>query len=158
MNPSPPPITICIRSSGIHGQGGFAAADIREGACLVEYTGEKITKSESLERCRLHNEYLFYLDETHDLDGNLESNLARFINHSCVPNCEAVLIGGHIWIAAIRDLRAGEELTFDYGYDLEDFREYPCHCGAPNCRGYIVAAELAPANSAVPPAPAVLSS
>jgi hypothetical protein len=69
-------------------------------------------------------------------------NPARFLNHSCAPNCEAQFADGRIWLVAIRDIRAGEELTFNYGYDLTDYREHPCRCGAVSCVGYIVAEEF----------------
>jgi len=75
------------------------------------------------------NEYIFTLDDEHDLDGNVPWNPARLLNHSCAPNCEAELDEGRIWIIALRDIRAGEELTFNYGYDLENYREHPCRCG-----------------------------
>ena len=84
----------------------------------------------------------FDLDETTDLDGNVEHNPARFINHSCSPNCEAQSEEDRIWIVALRDIKAGEELGFNYGYDLEDYLEHPCRCGAKNCVGYIVAEEF----------------
>ena len=71
-------------------------------------------------------------------------NPARFINHSCAPNCEAEVKDGQIWIVAGRDLKVGEEITFNYGFDLEDYRLYPCRCGAPACVGYIVAEEFFP--------------
>src|SRR5262245_8346460 len=128
---------VLYRSSGIHGMGGFARKDISKETNIVEYVGERISKAESLRRCELNNEYIFDLDEEHDLDGNVEWNPARFVNHSCSPNCEAQWDEEHIWIVALRDIRAGEELTFNYGYDLIDFREHPCRCGAPNCVGYI---------------------
>ncbi len=76
------------------------------------------------------------------MDGNVDWNPARFLNHSCEPNCEARFIDGRIWLVAIRDVRAREELTFNYGYDLEDYREHPCRCGAASCAGYIVAEEF----------------
>ena len=133
---------VIFQSSPIHGLGGFARADIPVGTRVVEYLGEKITKQESLARCERSNEYIFAIDDTHDLDGNVDWNPARFLNHSCEPNCEAQFIDGHIWITARRDIRAGEELTFNYNYDLEDYREHPCQCGAPSCIGYIVAEEF----------------
>ena len=77
--------------------------------------------------------------QAQDLDGNVSWNPARFINHSCAPNCEAVLDQGPIWIVARRDIPAAEEITFNYGFDLEDYRSYPCRCGAGECVGYIVA-------------------
>ncbi|HOW67014.1 MAG TPA: SET domain-containing protein-lysine N-methyltransferase [Candidatus Paceibacterota bacterium] len=138
---------MAIRASRIHGRGGFAERDIPAGTRIVAYTGELIDKSESIERCRRGNVCIFYFDAERDLDGDVEENEARFLNHSCDPNCEARLIEGHIWIVAMRDIRAGDELTFDYGYDLEDYRNYPCHCGAPDCRGFIVSKEFSsPAN------------
>jgi uncharacterized protein len=133
---------LVFKSSPIHGMGGFARVDIPAGARVIEYVGEKITKQESLARCEQNNEYIFALDDEHDLDGHVSWNPARFLNHSCEPNCEARLEGGCIWVVAIREIRAGEELTFNYGYDLADYAEHPCGCGAPGCVGYIVAEEF----------------
>jgi uncharacterized protein len=131
-----------FKGSQIHGRGGFAKAAIGKGTCIVEYVGERISKSESVRRCEKNNEYIFSLNEEEDLDGNVAWNPARFLNHSCEPNCEAELDDGRIWIIATRDIRAGEEITFNYGYDLVDYRDYPCRCGSPNCVGYIVAEEF----------------
>jgi uncharacterized protein len=133
---------LVFKSSPIHGMGGFARGDIPAGARVIEYVGEKITKQESLARCEQNNKYIFALDDEHDLDGQVSWNPARFLNHSCEPNCEARLEGGCIWVIAIREIRAGEELTFNYGYDLADYAEHPCGCGAPGCVGYIVAEEF----------------
>jgi SET domain-containing protein len=133
---------VSIRSSSIHGTGGFARRDIPAGTRFMEYVGEKIDKPESLRRCEADNEFIFTLDHQTDLDGNVSWNPARFLNHSCAPNCEAELIDGRIWIAAMRLIRAGEELTFNYGFDLEDYKNYPCRCGAANCVGFIVAEEF----------------
>ena len=109
---------------------------------MVEYVGEIIDKTESARRCEMNNEYIFSLDELRDIDGNVVWNPARFINHSCAPNCEAVVDDGHIWIVASRDIEAGEELCFNYGFDLADYRDYPCRCGAPECVGFMVAEEF----------------
>jgi len=133
---------VCFHESVIHGTGGFAKMDIAAGIRVIEYVGEKITKVESLRRCESANEYIFSLDDTHDLDGNVAWNPARFLNHSCDPNCEAEPDGGRVWIVARRDIRAGEEITFNYGYDLGDYREHPCRCGAADCAGYIVAEDF----------------
>ena len=130
------------RGPAIHGTGAFAAGDLPAGARIVEYRGERISKSESLRRCRAGNDCIFHLNEEFDLDGQVEANPARFLNHSCAPNCDAELIESRIWIIARRDIPVGEELTFNYGYDLEDFREHPCRCGAANCAGYILAEEF----------------
>jgi SET domain-containing protein len=142
--PKPRPIGawFAIRDSAIEGRGAFATKFIPLGESFVEYTGERISKPESARRCGEGNPYIFQIDETTDLDGNSPDNPARFINHSCAPNCEAVDYGGHIWIEAIRDIQPGEELTFNYGYDLSEYKDHPCVCGTRNCLGYIVAAEF----------------
>jgi len=144
--PEKPPVTetalVCFHESIIHGTGGFAKMDIASGVQVIEYTGERITKDESLRRCESGNGSIFSMGEESDLDGNVSGNPARFLNHNCEPNCEAERIGQHIWIIAKRDIRAGEELTFNYGYDLQDYHEHPCRCGATKCAGYIVAAEF----------------
>lgn len=131
-----------LRPSPIHGDGAFATRPIAQGTRIIEYAGERITKSESIRRCQQGNPFIFYLDDSCDLDGSADTNPARFINHSCAPNCDAELMDGHIWLIAKRDIAAGEEITFDYGFDRVDYRDYPCHCGTPNCYGYIVANEL----------------
>ena len=135
------PAVIVFKDSPIHGTGGFAKLDLPKGTRLLEYLGERISKRESLCRCEQNNEYIFTLNDQEDLDGNVAWNPARLINHSCAPNCEAEKAADHIWIIATRDLRAGEEITFNYGYDLVDYKDYPCRCGSPNCVGYMVAAE-----------------
>jgi uncharacterized protein len=142
----PPPAAqtewVAFAGSPIHGTGAFARRAIIRGARVIEYVGEKIDKAESLRRCETNNEYIFSLDAATDIDGNVGWNPARFINHSCAPNCDAELVDGHIWIVANRDIRAGEEITFNYGFDLADYKDYPCRCGAPGCVGYIVAEEF----------------
>ncbi len=145
---------VVFRPSPIHGLGGFARGDLPKGMLVIEYVGNRITKRDSVERCRLGNEYIFQLDEETDVDGNVAWNPARLLNHSCSPNCEAELIEGRIWIVALRDIKTGEEITFDYGYDLVDYREHPCRCGSSDCAGYIVSAGLRsslPRRQAAPP-------
>lgn len=131
-----------FRPSAIHGMGAFAAGSIPKGRPIIEYLGVRITKAESLRRCEADNQYIFSLSAEADLDGNVDWNPARFINHSCSPNCDAELDNERIWIVAQRDIAPGEEITFNYGFDLEDFRNYPCNCGSHNCAGYIVAEEF----------------
>ena len=137
---SPPPVE--FRPSAIHGFGGFATSAIPAGSRVIEYVGERITKEESLQRCSRNNQAIFYLDDSWDLDGGVDWNPARHFNHSCAPNCDAEHVDGRIWIVARREIPAGEEITFNYGYDLESYREYPCRCGAPECVGFIVAEEF----------------
>ena len=134
--------------SSIHQRGLFATCDISSGTEIIQYTGEKISKEESArrgleweEKARENNEcmvYIFELNEDWDIDGRTDENLARYMNHSCDSNCEAVNYGNEIWIVARRDISEGEELVFDYGYDMKHFLDHPCNCGADNCIGYIV--------------------
>ncbi len=130
-----------VRQSTIHGTGGYARRDIPAGTRIIEYVGERIDKAESTRRCEADNEYIFTIDDDWDLDGKQSWNPARFINHSCTPNCEAEWDEGRIFINALRDIRQGEELFFNYGYDMEDVLDHVCQCRTPNCVGYIVAEE-----------------
>lgn len=143
---------IVVRGSDIHGRGVFARKNISAGTRIIEYVGEKITKAESERRAErvLHQSkqdttkgavYIFTLNKRYDIDGNVAYNPARFINHACCPNCEAQLIHGHIWIVAMRDIQRGEELSYNYGYDMDSYEEHPCRCGSHGCMGYIVAEE-----------------
>lgn len=133
---------LIFRTSSIHGTGGFAKVRIARGSRLIEYVGTVIDKEESLRRCIENNPYIFTLDDERDLDGDVAWNPARFLNHSCVANCDAELVGGRIWISANRDIEPGEEVTINYGYDLTEYKEYPCQCGAGDCVGYMVAEEF----------------
>ncbi|HTH48938.1 MAG TPA: SET domain-containing protein-lysine N-methyltransferase [Candidatus Limnocylindria bacterium] len=139
VEPKPYVARFAVLDSSIQGRGAFAMQPFEAGERIVIYGGERISKAESLRRCEAGNPYIFALDDRWDLDGNQADNPARFFNHSCRPNCEAQLDDGEIWIVALRDIRPGEELNFDYGYGLEEYRGHPCCCGAPGCCGYIVA-------------------
>jgi SET domain-containing protein len=138
------PQQIEFRQSPIHGTGAFALTELPADLRLIEYVGDKISKAESARRCELNNTFIFTLDETWDLDGDVPWNPARHINHSCTPNCDAELEDGRIWIVSRRTIAPGEEITFNYGYDLEWLDEFPCKCGSPDCVGFMVAEELFP--------------
>ena len=86
--------------------------------------------------------YIFTLNQKYDINGKVSWNLAKYINHSCDPNCETDIIKGRIWISAIKDIKKGEELSYDYGYDMYSFEDHPCRCGSKNCIGYIVRSNL----------------
>ena len=138
-----------LRRSPIHGLGGFARRDIPKGTRIIEYAGEKISNAEADRRyddesMKRHHTFLFILNSRTCVDAAYEGNEARFLNHSCAPNCEALIERGHIWIEALTDIPAGAELVYDYQYEddpeytEEDLRFYACGCGAANCRGTIV--------------------
>jgi SET domain-containing protein len=131
-------IRLRVGKSGIHGKGVFAAQEIKQGTRILEYIGEKISPAEATRRIAHGNCYIFFFDQHCDIDGNTLKNTARYINHSCDPNCESDIIAGHIWILALRDIQAGEELTYDYGYELEGYEKRPCNCGAKHCCGYML--------------------
>jgi uncharacterized protein len=105
---------------------------------VVQYRGELITKEESLIRQEGGNPLLFYFSDKFDLDGNIGENQARYVNHSCEPNCEAVQQNGGIWLVAKREILPGEEITFNYGFTPEAAREHPCSCGSSRCIGFIL--------------------
>jgi len=142
---------IKLKSSKIHRHGLFASKAVPIYTKLIEYVGDKISKMESDRRSDLTLEkaskgdhghvYIFELNSRWDLDGDVHWNTAGMINHSCDPNCESVIDDGKIWITSIRPLKKGEEVTYDYGYDLECWEEHPCLCGSENCLGYIVSSE-----------------
>lgn len=149
--PVPPSLLIERRRSDIHGHGIYARVAIPAYHVIIEYRGERITKAESARRedARQARErrgqeactYLIRLNRRHDIDGRHGGNLSRFINHSCRPNCRTDVHRGRIWITAIADIQPGEELTFDYGFPFRDWATNPCRCGAPDCPGFIVAAD-----------------
>lgn len=145
---------VVFRASLIHGNGGYAAQALPAGTRLIEYLGERISKAESHRRCEANNPFIFELDDQTDLDGDVDWNPARWLNHSCAPNCTAEFDAGRIWLVAARDLVAGEELTFNYGYDLTNYRDFPCRCGAPACVGFMVAEEHFPVVRQAHPGPA----
>jgi uncharacterized protein len=142
------PATLRLGRSRLHGRGLFARVPIARGTRIIEYVGKRITKAEAereeerrLRRLAAGGDgavYIFELNQRHDIDGRVSWNLARRINHSCAPNCEVEVVRGRIWISAMRDLEAGEELTYDYSFDYDAWRDHPCRCGAGDCPGYIV--------------------
>ena len=132
-------IRVRVGKSHISGQGLFAGQDIKQRTKIIQYIGTKIPREESDRRLAAGNVYIFGLNERYSIDGNTLKNTARYINHSCDPNCQTEQFGNTIWIVALKDIQAGEELTYNYGYDDEDYEDSPCNCGANNCCGYILA-------------------
>jgi uncharacterized protein len=128
-----------VGKSRIAGKGLFTAQEIKKGTRILQYIGEKIPKAESAKRLAQGNTYIFAFNDHWDIDGRVLRNKARYINHSCEPNCEVHMTSRTIWIVALRDIKTGEELTFNYGYELDDEMEQPCTCGAEHCCGFILA-------------------
>ena len=138
------------KKSSLHGSGLFAASEIKKGAQVIEYIGDKITKKEGDKRAEKQIKkaqknknngmvYVFELNNKYDIDGGVARNYARFINHSCDPNCEVEINDNQIWISSIKRIKKGLELTYNYGYPFDsDFEDHICKCGAKKCVGYIL--------------------
>ncbi|HNZ65310.1 MAG TPA: SET domain-containing protein-lysine N-methyltransferase [Smithella sp.] len=137
---------IQVRQSGIHGRGVFAVRPIKAGETLLEYKGEIITWRKALARhphdkSQPHHTFYFHLDDGHVIDAKYNGNSARWINHSCKPNLEAEQDGNRVFLKALRDIKTGEELSYDYSLIIDSRKtaklkkEYACFCGAANCRG-----------------------
>lgn len=139
-----------VRQSPVHGKGVFARRPIAAGSRILEYRGERISWKEALRRHphdpeQPNHTFYFSLEAGGVIDANVGGNGARWINHSCAPNCEAREIDGRVFVHALRDLLPGEELFYDYHLSLDGRhtarlkREYACRCGAPQCRGTMLA-------------------
>jgi SET domain-containing protein len=139
-----------VRGSKIQGKGAFAKKAIRKGTRVIEYTGELIPADEADRRyddaaMKRHHTFLFQIcDGDVCIDAAVKGNDARFINHSCDPNCEPVEDKGRIFIEATRAIKSGEELCYNYGFTVDkdehkDWKQkYRCNCGAPNCSGNLL--------------------
>lgn len=141
---------IQTRRSGVHGKGVFATCDIAAGETIIEYVGEIISWKEAQRRhphdpADPNHTFYFHIDETRVIDALYGGNSSRWINHSCDPNCEADEEDGRVFIKALRKIKAGDELNYDYGLIIDERytpklkAEYPCWCGARQCRGTLLA-------------------
>jgi SET domain-containing protein len=139
-----------LRTSEIQGTGAFAIRTIRKGTRITEYLGQRVSwrtadKRYDDEKMSRHHTFLFTVDDKTVIDAAVNGNNARFINHSCDPNCEAVNERKRIFIEAIKTIPAGTELVYDYQYErtgdhtADDEKFYRCRCGSPKCRGTILA-------------------
>ena len=136
-----------VRNSGIHGRGVFATRTIRKGTTIIEYRGERTTWEIAQARPdsdpdNPHHTFIFELDDGRVIDAGVRGNAARWINHSCAPNCDTYEDErGRVFIEACRTIRAGEELTYDYRLSYDGrigprvLAAHACRCGAPRCRG-----------------------
>jgi SET domain-containing protein len=129
-----------VRSSAIHGRGCFTTLPIKKGKCILEYTGRRLRRQEA---DRIYHErpstYLFVLaDGQTVIDG---IGMASLVNHSCQPNCEPAEKDERIYLFALKDIAAGEELTYDYNLTNSNEHEMPCHCDSSKCRGTMYSKE-----------------
>jgi SET domain-containing protein len=137
---------LVVRRSKVHGSGVFAVAPIRKGTRIIEYLGDRVSHKVADQRYADHDEndnhtFLFIVDKRTVIDAGVGGNAARFINHQCDPNCESVIQNRRVYIEAIRALKPGDELGYDYqiGREKDDPDNvdeiYACRCGAKSCRG-----------------------
>lgn len=143
-----------VKSSKIHGKGIAATRNIKKGTRIIQYVGEIVSKKEGDKRSanriknylksnRTGSVYIFELNKKYDIDGFFVYNKARYINHSCNPNCEVEVSNNQIWISSIKRINKGEELSYDYGYtfDKVDYKDHECKCGSKYCIGYIISSD-----------------
>ncbi|CAB3802036.1 hypothetical protein LMG28688_05494 [Paraburkholderia caffeinitolerans] len=141
---------VTVRQSPVHGKGVFALLPLRAGERIFEYKGMVTTWREAARwyarRSDSGHTFLFGLSDGRVIDGGRGGNGARWLNHACAANCEAVEGDGRVFIEAIRDIAPGEELFIDYALEIEQQadddaqRDYACRCGAPLCRGTMLGA------------------
>lgn len=134
-----------VRESKVHGRGVFATKDIKKGKKIIEYTGAIISWEEANRRFNDtsgHSHTMFFgIDDDRVIDGNDGGNEARFINHSCAPNCKSKNKEGRIFIYSRKNIKKGDELFYDYKLDIEEpitkkiLKKYACFCGSKKCRG-----------------------
>jgi SET domain-containing protein len=134
-------VKIEVRQSGVHGQGVYAVQSIPKGTRIIEYTGERVSWEDAPDDDNDPHTFNFGLENGQVINPRVGGNDARWINHSCDPNCEAVEEDDRVFIYAIRDIQAGEELLYDYQLEIDEpitdasRKKFACQCGAPNCRG-----------------------
>ncbi len=138
------------KKSSLHGSGLFASANIKKNEQIIEYIGDKVAKKEGDKRANKQINkakknkkngmvYIFELNKKYDIDGCVLRNYARFINHSCEPNCEVEITDNQIWISSIKKVKKDDELTYNYGYPFDsDFDDHVCKCGSKKCVGFIL--------------------
>lgn len=141
---------IQVRRSGVHGKGVFALTKLSPGEEIIEYKGEIISWPEALRRhphdpSDPNHTFYFHIDDGRVIDAAHDGNAARWINHACSPNCEADETDGRVFIKALRTIKPGEELFYDYGLIIDERytpklkKQFECRCGTKGCRGTMLA-------------------
>ena len=134
-------VQIEVRESGVHGRGVYTMKFIRKGTRVIEYAGERVSWERAPDDANDPHTFNFGLENGEVINPEVGGNDARWINHSCNPNCEAIEEDERIFIYAMRNIHAGEELLYDYRMQIDEpiseaaKKKFACHCGAPNCRG-----------------------
>jgi SET domain-containing protein len=138
------PRLLKVTASGVHGRGVYAKNFIPAGTRIIEYTGRRIAWEEAEDNENDSHTFIFGLEGGKVINAAIGGNEARWINHSCDPNCEAILEKGRVFIDATRDIERGEELFYDYSLEIDEpitekaKKAYACLCGSPNCRGTLL--------------------
>jgi uncharacterized protein len=149
MSKAPAHPLVYKAKSALHGNGLFAQVPIKKGQKIIQYIGKPVSSEESVritdrryksaEAKNRAYAFIYQISKDYCIDGNVPGNLAKYINHSCDPNCESYTYRREVWIRSLRAIRPGEELTFDYGFDPIEGMASPCSCGAKGCIGYVMA-------------------
>ena len=130
-----------VRESGVHGRGVYAKQSIPEGTRIIEYTGQRVSWESAPNDENDPHTFNFGLESGAVINPEIGGNDARWINHCCDPNCEAIEEDDHVFIYAMRDIEPGQELFYDYALEIDEptteelMQEFECHCGAACCRG-----------------------
>jgi hypothetical protein len=138
-------VRIEVRESAVHGRGAYATHFIRKGTRIIEYTGQRVSWEDAPDDENDPHTFNFGLENGEVINPDVGGNDARWINHCCDPNCEAIEEDNCIFIYAMCDIEPGEELFYDYAMEIdepiteESKRKFACHCGAANCRGTMLA-------------------
>jgi uncharacterized protein len=134
-------VQIEVRESAVHGRGVYARQFIPTGKRIIEYTGERVSWQAAPDDDSDPHTFNFGLDNGKVINPEIGGNDARWINHSCDPNCEAIEENDRIFIYAMRNIQPGEELLYDYRMQIDEpitdaaKKKFACHCGSSNCRG-----------------------
>jgi SET domain-containing protein len=133
-----------VAPSGVHGRGVYATKFISKGTCIIEYAGQRVAWEETPDDEDNPHTFIFGLENGEVINPEVDGNEARWINHCCDPNCEAIEEDDRIFIYAMREIEPGEELSYDYALEIDEpitkksMKEYECLCGTRSCRGTLL--------------------
>jgi hypothetical protein len=137
-------IRLTLKNSSPHGKGVFVCSSVEKGILIIEYKGKRRRWSEYDHEVDTEYVCLMHSEDEFVIDPRINGNIAQFINHSCAPNCEVIILGKRVFIKTLRKIEAGEEITYDYELGIgtnptrKDRLRFPCTCGVPKCRGTLL--------------------